>query len=283
MNKFFFNKKLVISLVAIIVSFVLVAVSISVRNNRSTPSFIQQFGNDAAAFVDRVIAYPAQGVKSVSGTLDSLINTYSENQQLKKKVNELAQQKATNATIKKENKQLKQQLKLTKTLTNYTKINAYVLTRTPSAWQNQVTISKGSASGVVKGAAVVSSKGLVGRVTEVNKTSSKVELISSNNDSANRFAVSVTNTSGKTVNGIITSYNSTNNYLVMGEITSQQKVKAGTKVTTSGLGGNSAKGLLVGTVVKVKSDDSGLTTKIYIKPAADLDDLSIVSVIKRAS
>lgn len=71
MNKFFFNKKLVISLVAIIVSFVLVAVSISVRNNRSTPSFIQQFGNDAAAFVDRVIAYPAQGVKSVSGTLDS--------------------------------------------------------------------------------------------------------------------------------------------------------------------------------------------------------------------
>lgn len=283
MNKFFFNKKLVVSFVAIIVCFVLVAISISVRNNKSTPTIVQQFGNDAVGMVDRVIAYPAQGLKSVTGTIGALLDTYKENQELKKQVDQLQQLKATNATITKENKQLKSQLNLSKTLTNYTKINAYVLTRTPSSWQNQVVISKGSLAGVKKGQAVVSQKGLVGRVVEVNKTNSKVELVSSTDESADRFAVQVTNKSGKVVTGIITGYNSTSNYLVMGEITSKQNVKAGTQVVTSGLGGNSAKGLLVGTVAKVVTTDSGLATKIYIKPAADLSDLSIVSVIQRAS
>lgn len=283
MNKFFFNKKLVVSFVAIIVCFVLVAISISVRNNKSTPTIVQQFGNDAVGMVDRVIAYPAQGLKSVTGTIGALLDTYKENQELKKQVDQLQQLKATNATITKENKQLKSQLNLSKTLTNYTKINAYVLTRTPSSWQNQVVISKGSLAGVKKGQAVVSQKGLVGRVVEVNKTNSKVELVSSTDESADRFAVQVTNKSGKVVTGIITGYNSTSDYLVMGEITSKQNVKAGTQVVTSGLGGNSAKGLLVGTVAKVVTTDSGLATKIYIKPAADLSDLSIVSVIQRAS
>ncbi|KRM97529.1 rod shape-determining protein MreC [Liquorilactobacillus aquaticus DSM 21051] len=281
MQRFFFNKRLIIVLVVLIISFVLVAFSITVRNNKATPPLVQQMGNDAAGMVDRVVAYPVNGLKGAMGSFSDLMNTYSENQRLKGQVDSLATEKVKDQTLKRENKKLKEQLKLNKTLTDYEKISASVLTRSPSAWQNQVVISKGSLSGVKKNAAVMSKKGLVGRITEVNKTNSKVELLSTTNDSANRFATQVMTKNNKVVNGLITGYNATSNYLVMGQITVKTGMEKGDKVITSGLGGNSPKGLYVGTVAKVEEDDYGLASKVYVKPAADFTDLDVVTVAKR--
>ena len=132
-----------------------------------------------------------------------------------------------------------------------------------------------------KGDSVLSRKGIVGRITEVNNSNSKVELISTNNDSANRFAVQVTSKSGDVINGLITNYDTNSGDLVMGQVTSKKKIEKGTKVVTSGMGGSTPKGLLVGTVEKVSDDDYGLPSKIYIKPAADLDDLSFVTIAVR--
>ena len=180
-----------------------------------------------------------------------------------------------------ENKQLKEQLKLDESLTDYSKISAHVLSRTPSSWQNQVIISKGSFAGVTKNAAVLSRKGLVGRVVEVNKTNSKVELLTTQNDSANRFAVQL-ESDGEVINGLITGYDKQKNQLIMGQITSKKKIKKNTEVITSGMGGNTPKGLLIGKVVKTTDDDDGLATKVYIEPAADMTDLNVVTVAKRA-
>lgn len=245
------------------------------------PPFIVQFGNEVAGVVNTVVSYPVNGIAKVGSSVSDLLNTYEENQKLKKEVDSLASQRVENQTLAKENKQLKRQLKLNKSLTDYDKISAYVLSRTPSAWQNQVIISKGKTAGVVKNAAVMSKEGLVGRVVEVNQTNSKVELLSTENDDANRFAVQLINSKDETVNGLITGYNSEKNELIMGQVTSKVKIKKGTSVITSGMGGNTPKGLLVGKVVRVADDDYGLPSKIYIKPAADMDDLSVVTVAKR--
>ncbi|MBU5309366.1 rod shape-determining protein MreC [Ligilactobacillus saerimneri] len=281
MQKYFLNKKLVITLVGLIVSFLLIAFSIMVRNNRNTPTFIQSFGNDAAGLVDRVVGYPVKAVRSAGASTADLLNTYHENQQLKRQVDSVAAEKATNATLRQENADLKKQLKLNKSLTEFSKINAYTISRAPSTWQNQIVISKGSLAGVVKGSAVLSDRGLIGRVTEVNKSNSKVELLSTKNDSSNRFPVQVAAKSGTIINGLITDFDDDTNQLIMGQITSKDKVKKGTKVVTSGLGGTTPKGLLVGTVAKVKNGDAGLPTKIYIDPAADFSDLSMVTVTLR--
>ncbi len=50
---------------------------------------------------------------------------------------------------------------------------------------------------------------------------------------------------------------------------------------TSGLGGLTPKGLLIGKVASVKTDNYGLADKVYIKPAGNLDDMDVVTVIKR--
>ncbi|MGN9065430.1 rod shape-determining protein MreC [Ligilactobacillus agilis] len=279
MQKAFFNKKLVIILITLIISFLLIAFSISVRNNRNTPSFIQKIGNESASLVNRVVDLPLTAISNVGTAISDLHNTYEENELLKKKIDSLAATKIENQTLKSENKQLKQQLHLNKSLTDYTKVTAYVLARTPSAWQNQIIISKGTNAGIVKNSAVVSDQGLVGRVTEVNATNSKVELVTTKNDAANRFAVQLTNDKGETVNGLITG--TSGKFLVMGQITNNAKVKKNTKVVTSGMGGTTPQGIYVGNVVKVSTSGDSSNTKIYIQPAADMNKLNIVTVAKR--
>ena len=104
MQKFFFNKKLVVTLIGLIVSFLLIAFSISVRNNRSMPPFIVQFGNEAAGVVNTVVSYPVNGVAKVGSNVSDLLNTYEENQKLK---NELivAQNKVDAASVQLDDKQ----------------------------------------------------------------------------------------------------------------------------------------------------------------------------------
>ncbi|WP_286006449.1 rod shape-determining protein MreC [Ligilactobacillus aviarius] len=281
MQKPFFNKKLVITMVSLIIAFLLIAFSIFVRNDRSTPSFIQNIGNSAAGVVDKVVNAPVEGISRMTGSVSNLTDTYQENAQLKKKLDSMNALQVENETLKQENKQLKQQLSLNKSLTSYTNISAYVISRSPSTWQNQIVISKGSNAGITKGSAVVSDKGLIGRVMEVNKNNSKVELVTTQDDAADRFAVQLIDNNGQTVNGLITGYDTDTNLLVMGQITSKENVKKGTQVITSGLGGTTPKGLFVGTVEKVVNQQAGLPTKIYIKPAADMTNLNVVTVAKR--
>ena len=282
MRKFFSNRRLVILVLILIACFGLMAGSVSMRNRRSTPPLIQQFGNDIVGFVDGIVAIPVNAVQGGFSSVGQLMNTYSENRELKQQVTELAQTKVRDQTLAKENNELQHELKLNKSLTDYNTITASVMMRTPSSWQKQLVINKGQSNGIKKNMPVMSGSGLIGRISEVNKTNSKVELLSNTSESANRFAVTIDGTNGRTVNGIITGYDASTDELIMGQVSSKAKLKKGTKVMTSGMGGVTPKGLYVGRVTRVGKDDYGLAQKVYIKPAADMNDVNIVTVAEPA-
>lgn len=278
MQKFFSNRRLVITVVILVVCFGLMGDSIAMRNRRSTPPLIQQFGNDIAGFADGIVAYPVNAVQGVADSVSGLMNAYTENRELKQKVSELAQVKVRDQTLAKENKQLKAELKLKNSLTDYSTVSAAVMSRTPSSWQQQLVINKGQTSGIKKNMPVLSGGGLIGRVAEVNKTNSKVELLSDTSESSNRFSIVINGTDGKSVNGIITGYNARTNELIMGQVTSTAKIKKGAKVVTNGMGGITPKGLYVGKVSRIGKDDYGLAKKVYIKPATNFNEINIVTV-----
>lgn len=280
MQKFFSNRKLIIVLIAIIISMGLMAFSVSVRNSDKTPPLIQRFGNDVVGVADRIVALPVNGVKNSFSSVSNLINTYEENTKLKAQLDDLAQTKTRANTLKAENKELKKQLNLDNTLTDYTKINAAVLTRSPANWQNNLVINKGSLAGVKKNMPVMAGSGLIGRVVEVNGTNSKVELVTTDNQSANRFAAEVVTANG-TANGIMTGYDKQSRQLKMGQLNTDAKIKVGDTVQTSGLGGLTPRGLYIGKVSKVKHDNYGLALSLTVKPAVNLDDFTVVTVIKR--
>ncbi|WP_395318799.1 rod shape-determining protein MreC [Fructilactobacillus frigidiflavus] len=278
MHKFFSSRNLVIFVVCLVASVGLIGGTAAVRNNRATPTIIQTIGNDVVGLGDRVIAVPASGFSKLFGSVGNLINTYQENNYLKAKVQKVQATQVQNAALSNENKALKQQLNLNKTLTGYHAINAAVLSRTPSNWQQQIIINKGSLAGIEKNMSVIVNKGLIGRIIEVNKTNSKVELITDSGDSASHFSVQVQG--NKTmVDGLISGYNNGNNELEMGSLTAKDKIKRGAKVMTNGLGGVTPKGLYVGTVTGVSSAADGTSEQINIKPAADTRNIDVVTVI----
>lgn len=278
MHKFLSNRRLVILVLILVVCFGLMAGSVTLRNRRNTPPLIQQFGNDVVGFADGIIAYPLNGLQHGMNSVSELMNTYQENRELKQQVSQLAQTQVRDQTLARENKQLKQELKLNHSLTDYSTVTASVLSRTPSTWQQQLIINKGQTSGVKKNMPVLSGAGLIGRVSEVNKTNSKVELLSDTGESANRFAIHINGSGGKSVNGVITGYNSSNNLLEVGQVSSKAKITKGERVVTSGMGGITPKGLYVGRVASVGKDDYGLAQKIYITPATNFNEINIVTV-----
>lgn len=279
MKKFLQNKKLVTTFVIVVVILCVLTGSVKLRNKRNTPLLIQSFGNDIVAIGSRIVDVPLGLISGGLNNVNSILNTQEENNYLKKQVTDLGQTKAQNQSLTKENKQLKAALKLKDTLTSYDMINASVLSRSADTWSDLLVINKGSSAGVQKNQAVVCNGGVIGRIIEVNEASSKVELITTTDKSANRFAVQATAANGKSVHGIITV--DSNDDLAFTQVVDSRKLKKGTRVYTSGMGGNSPKGLLVGTVTNTTRDSFGLSNLIKIKPAGDLNDPSVVTVIRR--
>lgn len=276
--KFFSSRRLVYFIIAMIVTIALLTGSVLVRNRRATPPAIQQFGNDVAGIFARVVDWPVSQAHQGYDSISQLLSTYQENTQLRSKVDKLAQAQVRAQVLENENKALKKQLKLNSTLTNYSLVNATVISRAPSSWLSQLVINVGQNAGIKKNMSVVAGKGLIGRISEVNKTTAKVELLSDDSEMANRFAIQITNSARKSVYGIITDFNRNTNRIIMGEVTSKIKLKKGDKVFTSGLGGITPKGLYVGKVERVTNSSNGLSKSVVIVPATDFGNIPVVSV-----
>lgn len=266
-------------MILIIVTFGLLAVTVNIRDKKSTPPVIQQVGNDVVSVVGGVFAYPTNAVKNATSEFSDLYNTYSENKRLKARIGELAQNQAKLAVVQDENKKLKQELKLTGSLTDYTTVNASVLSRSPSSWQSYLTINRGQTSGIKKNMPVMSGRGLIGRIVEVDKISSKVELISTDNELNDKFAAEIMG-DNKNITGVVSRYDSATGDLVMENVNSTKNIKKGQSVITSGLGGLTPRGLYIGKVYGIKKDNYGMTNSVYITPAAELRNFTVVTVIK---
>ncbi|WLT01170.1 rod shape-determining protein MreC [Lactobacillus helsingborgensis] len=279
MKKFLQNKKLLSACIIVVLIFAILGGSVSMRNKRNTPMIIQSFGNDVVAVGARIIDFPLSFVSGSLNNVHDLMNTQNENNYLKSKVTDLEQTKTRNATLEAENKQLKSALKLKESLTDYEKIQASVISRSPDSWSDLLIINKGTTAGLRKNMAVMSGGGVIGRVVEVNAASAKVELITTSDKSANRFAVEAQAVNGKKVHGIITVIG--NNTLAFTQAVDGKKLKRGTKIYTSGMGGNSPKGLLMGTIATTTHDTFGLSDLVKITPAGELNEPSVVTIIKR--
>jgi rod shape-determining protein MreC len=272
------SRRLVVAVIVAIVTIGVIVISSRAQNSQKEPSLPTRVVSDVSGWVSSVVSSP---VKAVSGGYEAvygLLNTYKENKALTEKVDDLAQAKVQLQTLQAENRALKDQLQIENTLTDYKVVNAVVISRSPSNWQSQLIVNKGSNAGIKKGMSVMGSGGLIGRVSEVNTTNAKVELLSDDSQVADRFAIRVANKDGEVVDGIVTSFNQEKNLIVMGQITSDVALEKGDLVTTSGLGGVTPAGLYVGKVQKISQDDYGLSKKIYIKPATDFNNIPVVSV-----
>lgn len=280
MKKFNPNKNIIITLVIVIIVVTVLSVTAAQRANEGKPNFFQSIVNDSVSFVDRTISAPVKWVQNGVDSVHHLFTTYSENERLKEKIDSYDEIAQKNKNMQKEIDALKSELDLSQTLTSYERVTANVITRSPDSWQDLLVVDKGSNDGIEVNMAVMAQKGLVGRVIEVNATSSKVELLTSSNVSSNHFPVRVSSGNGESF-GLLKNYDEKLQTLVVTQLTGDSEIKEGDVVQTSGLGGNSPADLQIGTVIRTKPDSYGLDREVYVKPYADMYDLPVVTIIKR--
>lgn len=236
MKKFNPNKNIIITLVIVIIVVTILSVTAAQRANEGKPNFFQSIVNDSVAMVDKTISAPVRWVRNGVDSVHNLFSTYAENERLKEKIDSYDDVSQQNKNYEREIEALKKELELNQTLTSYEKVTANVITRSPDSWQDMLIVDKGSKDGIEANMAVMSQKGLIGRVIEVNTASSKIELLSSSNESSNHFPVRVSSANGEAF-GLLKNYDEKLHALVVTQLTGDTDIKEGDVVQTSGLGG----------------------------------------------
>lgn len=280
MKKFNPNKNIIITLIVVIIVVTVISLTAAHRANSGKNNLGQSAVNDSVSFIDKIVSFPAKAIGNGVSSISALLNTYDENTRLKERIDGYGELAIQNDNLKKENESLKTELDLNETLGNYEKVTATVVTRTPDMWQDFLIVDRGTNDGIEPNMAVLSQKGLIGRVIEVNAASSKVELLTSKNQNSNHFPVKITSEQGDSY-GLLKSYDDKENMMIVSQVVGDKEIKEGDVVQTSGLGQNSPANLPVGIVQKVKPDSYGLDREIYVKPYADTSDVPVVTIIKR--
>ncbi len=276
MPQFFLNKRLIILLVSMIILVALIGFSLKEREQLTWP---EQFLKDTTGWVQSLISKPAQYVAGFFEDLEDLQNTYKENQELKKRVDEIAQLEAEVQLLKDDNKKLNEILDKPETLRDYEPIQATVIARNPDRWDEQVIINKGKTDNIEKNMAVMTAKGLIGKVKTVNQFTSTVQLLSADNK-INRISSVILGGETKYF-GLIEGYDRKKELLILKGIPVDAKIEKDQQVVTSGIGGVFREGMEIGKIVEVEPDEQGLTQKAYVKPGANFYDLKHVMIIKR--
>ncbi|MBN1526728.1 MAG: rod shape-determining protein MreC [Candidatus Omnitrophica bacterium] len=203
-----------------------------------------------------------------------LIPFYSmrqDNKVLRARVDLLTRKLEEAKTVSYENERLKKLLELKK-IAPFSTIPAQVIGRDPSNWSNSIIIDKGSSQGIKQQKGVMSARGLVGRVVEAGKDSSKILLIT---DPNSRVGVVIQrNRQGGMLMG------RPDGKCKMVYIALDSDAKPGDKVVTAGFGGVFPKGILVGYVMKVAKEPGRLYKFAIIRPAQDLSKVEEVLCIR---
>jgi len=277
MPHFFFNKKVILLLIGMVFLVALISFSLRDRTNATLP---EQIIKDTVGFAQSLVAKPANYINGVFNSIDSLLNTYEENKRLKARLEDFAVVQAEATDLKSENNKLRELLDKTESLKAFNPIQATVIARNPDQWEEKIILDKGSSHGVKKNMAVMTAKGLVGKITLVTPFTSEVELLNTNNPN---YRVSAMVLGEKEAYGLIEGFDEERNDLIMKRIDSSLKVKEGELVVSSGLGGIFPKGVPIGEITEVSTDDYGLTKMAYVKPSADFSILEHVVIAKRTS
>ncbi len=220
-----------------------------------------------------VLKFPLKLLSLTGREINGLVfyhRNFMQNEKLKRENDLLKRQLYDASEVALENKRLNELLSF-KQSAGYKVIAARVIGRDPSNWASVIIINRGSSSGIRKGFICVSFLGLAGRVVETTRSTSKIVLINDPNIGVSAIV------QRSRQEGLVCG--SLGGLLVMKYLPRDADIQPLDTVMTSGLTSNYPKGILIGTVVSVGDEFSGLSRYAVIKPAVSLAALEEALVI----
>lgn len=217
----------------------------------------------------------------ISNTVEDFIDNFNsgnklnlENVELKSEIDSLRQQIADYEEAIQQNEFYKDFLDIKDSNPDFSFVDATLITRDSDDPYGGFTINKGSTSNISKYDPVITSSGIVGYVTEVGLTSSKITTILSPDITLGALD-NRTNDSG-IVTGSLSF--AKKGYCRFANLSRSCSVAVGDYVITSGEG-IFPEGQLIGSVENIGIDESNNSIYAEIKPFAQIDELRSVMVI----
>ncbi|MBS7298742.1 MAG: rod shape-determining protein MreC [Eubacteriales bacterium] len=266
---FFRNKPILITVVALAAAILLAAVS------HFTDGAPERVAGGATSAVEGVFAKlfsPVMNIGKNNADKDELL---AEIEELKMQIDELTKENRGAEEYIEENKRLKDLLGIKEQMVNKEVLTAQVISYDWDNFSETVTINRGSKDGVEKEDAVISSAGIVGRVTEVGGDWARITTILSPEHS---LGIRIARTGDLAVaEGDLKL--AKDKKLRLDYISGAAELVDGDIVETSGIGGIYPPDITIGRVSEIKKDNSGVVVYAVVEPAADFTRLFEVLVI----
>ena len=207
--------------------------------------------------------------------LTTMKKTVDENKKLKE---ELAKLSAENKLLQQDKYELDNFRKLydlDEQYAGYPKVAARVINGDPTNWNNIFIIDKGTDDGLKKNMNVMAGDGLVGIITEVNKSYAKVRSII--DDDSNVYGTVLKNSENCIISGNLTLMK--DGVIDVTGIDGNIKIEDGAEIVTSQISDKYLPGILIGYVRDLKKDSSKITQRGFLTPVVDFSNLDMVFVI----
>lgn len=215
----------------------------------------------------------------VNGFIDKLVNadTYkAQNEELRELVTEMYERSADYEELQRENDQLREMLNLSKKHKDFVFSEPCgIIARNANDITGGFTINQGSNSGISLNDPVITSVGLVGRVTEIAGNYAKVSTILSPQVNVGVYTMR-SKATGVIENNLSTAENRT---CLMSQILKDADIAPGDVIVTAGQSGLFPQGIIVGAVKEVYNDPNGLSKHAIIEPAEDCFGITSVYAV----
>ncbi len=222
----------------------------------------------AAWFIQHTVLAP---VNAVVGWVDAGVGVYWEDQKLRKRLAQVQVEADAMRAERLENARLRKLLALSQE--NPSDLTAARVTaRSLDRLGGSITIDKGSKDGVLENRAVITPDGLVGRVERALPHEARVLTL------LHRDCAVAVRVGRSRVDGVLQWEFGERPVVSLLYVSSQEDVKKGDEVFTSGLGGIFPQGVRVGIVARVGIAENGLMKEVQVKPAVDFRSLEEVLV-----
>lgn len=281
MFKFMGNKRLIFLMLALILFFTLMGLTL---NGRAGTTWPEKFVKDTIAWTQGLFYKPAAYIAGFFEDLSKLRVIYEENRTLKMTLTQYARDTQRLNDLEAQNKRLKEALEFTehqKQSNNYRyRIAEVIAANTVDPYSKTITINLGEKDGIKPDMAVMTIEGLVGRIQTVTPFTSNIQLLTDISDSDNNSKAISATAQGKENDtfGIIESFE--NGQLVMTRVEPNDPIEVGDTVITSSYGQVFPGGIPIGTVVSRDVGDFGITHKVMIEPFASFVKIREVFVIE---
>jgi rod shape-determining protein MreC len=221
-----------------------------------------------------------QPIRDLAGWFGDVFDAKGENEELKKELADTRTQLAQAQTLVRDDEQLRKLVALPKQegFPDTERVTARVIWKSPTAWYSTIQINQGSDQGIKVDQPVITGDGLVGKVSQVSGGVAVVTLIT---DAESSVSAQI---QPDGAHGIIQPSVGDPNDMRLRFLQKGHPVKEGATVVTSGfasgkLGSIFPRGIPIGRVTKVSSDELQLYREVRLKPFADFRRIDYVQVL----